>query len=150
QDRHVMGKGSEVPLLVSDKSDKDLASGYAWSRNLYAIGAAVSLLFLIPVGIFAVIFIGAFAAADHAHQNLHQQANAQQPNNPWPPNQQPVVNKQPIIPPFEDDRQKPPPPPPLAPVDYVVQALNDVRGNDRDRRADALRRLERAPDDAKQ
>src|SRR5262249_60631356 len=52
-DRHVMTKGVEVPLIVSDKSDTDLAKSYAWSRNLYAIGACIPIVLLIPVGIMA-------------------------------------------------------------------------------------------------
>jgi E3 Ubiquitin ligase len=150
-DRHVLGKGNEVPLIVSDKSDRDLASGYAWSRNLYAIGAVVPLLFLIPVGIIAFVMVGAFAGMDHVAQNNQPQVNNPPPNVPWPNN--PPPNRQPLIPPFQDDKLKPPAPPPLAPqpaADFVAQAVQEARGNDPFKRRDALARLERAPEDAKQ
>jgi hypothetical protein len=106
-DRHVMTKGAEVPLIVSDKSDRDLASSYAWSRNMYAIGACVPLVLLIPVGIMAFVFLGAFAGMGAAQNQQPAAFNNPPANNPWPNN----PNNRPNIPPFQDNGVRPPPPP---------------------------------------
>ncbi len=56
-ERHVIGKGTDAPLIVSDKGNQELAAGYARSRTLWAIGAAVPLVLLLPIALVAGIFV---------------------------------------------------------------------------------------------
>jgi hypothetical protein len=116
--RHVIGKGAKVPLLVSDKGNKEMAAAYARSRNLYAIGAAVPLILLVPIFIMSALFvgIGLSAGAPQAGGGRGQGVGQQQ----------------------ED-------PPPG--VDFVVAQVADLRGGDAGKRAAASNRLKEAPKD---